>query len=80
MEQVNISTKLLKIILDHLFVYEKTETFDDWGFDENTGDFVKKQKVERTYYLDYGEERCEISLEEYEEFLRLEALLKKEII
>lgn len=74
---MEISEKLLKTMFDHLIFYENSETISDWGFDENTGDFVEKQKVEKTYYLDYGEERCEISREEYEEYLKLDALLKE---
>ena len=74
---MEISEKLLKTMFDHLFVYEKTETIDDWVYDEKTFDLVQTARIEKTYYLDYGEERCEISREEYEEYLRLDALLKE---
>ena len=78
MEQVNISTKLLKRLFKYVFVYENSRTIYDWDFDDKAGDIVETQKIEKKYYIDYTETSDEISSEEYEEFLRLEALLKKE--
>ena len=77
MEQVNISTKLLKRIFKYVFAYEHSRTIYDWDYDEKAGDIIQTQKIEKKYYIDYTETSDEISLEEYEEFLRLEALLKE---
>ncbi len=73
---MEVSEKLLKLIFDHVLVYEESITTYSWEFDKND-DFVRQQKIRKHYYFDYGEERCEISLEEYTEFLNLEALLKE---
>lgn len=72
---MEVSKKLLKTIIKHLIVYDQSETTIKWEFDDD-GNFSKKKEIEKTYYLSYGDCECEISLEEYAEFLNLEKTLK----
>ena len=72
---MEVSKKLLKTMIKHLIVYDQSETTIKWVWNDD-GNLSKKKEIDKTYYLSYGDCECEISLEEYMEFLELEKTLK----
>lgn len=72
---MEIDEKILKLLFKHLFVYENSITKYTWDFDKR-GEPVRKQCAETEYYLDFGDYRERITLDEYNEFMRIESFIK----